>query len=68
MAACLESLSLASISNIIRSVASLIHEASESDKDGEFLAKNHFLHFMHSYSKEAAQWTYLVAVMDSPCA
>jgi len=68
MVAGLESLFLANISNIIRSVVLLINEASESDKDGEFLEKKHFLHFLHSYSKEAAQWTYLVAVMDSPCA
>ena len=56
MVACLESLSLANISHIIRSVASLILEASEGDKDGEFSAKIHFLHFQHSYAMEAAHW------------
>jgi hypothetical protein len=68
MVACPESLSLANVSNIIRSVASLELEASECDKDGEFLPKIEFLHFEHSYAMETVHWAYLFAVMDSPCA
>ena len=56
MVTCLESLSLANISNIIRSVASLVLEAGDGDKDGEFLPKTQFLHFLHSYAMEVAHW------------
>jgi hypothetical protein len=66
--ACLESLSLVNISHIVRSIASLVLEASESDKDGEFSEKTKLLPFQHSYAMEDAHWDVLIAVIDSPCA
>ena len=68
MIACLESLSLVNGSPIVRSVASLVLEASESDKHGEFSGKTKLLPFQHSYAMEDAHWAVLFAVMDSPCA
>ena len=68
MAACLESLFLVNVSDTIISVASLVLEASEDDKDEEFSGKIRFLHCMHSYAMEAAHWAYLFAVTDSSCA
>ncbi len=68
MAACLEGLSLANVSYIIGSVASLPLEASEGDNDAEFSTKIGFFHFLHLYAIEAAYWAYLFAVMDSSCA
>jgi hypothetical protein len=47
MAACLKSLFLANYSNTITSVASLVLEASEGDKDGEILAKIEIFSFWH---------------------
>ena len=67
MAACLESLSLANVSNALRSVASLVLEGREDDKDGEFSAKVQFLHFLHSCAMEAAHWAYPFAGMNTPC-
>ena len=66
MVACLASLSLALCSNIIRSVASLILEASECDKDEEFSGKIEILHFLHSYAMEAAHWAHQIADIDCP--
>jgi hypothetical protein len=68
MIACLESLSLANVSNIIRSVASVLLEASEGDKEEEFSAKNLFWHFLHSHAMQAAHRAYLFADVDSLCA
>jgi hypothetical protein len=68
MVACLESLFFANCSNIIRSVASLVLEASESDKDGEISTKIEIFPFRHSYATAVTHLAYLFAVMDSPCA
>ena len=68
MIACLESPSLANISIIRRSVASVMLEVSESDKDEGFSVKMQFLHLLLSYVMEVAHWTYVFAVIDSPCA
>ena len=68
MVACLESLSLANVSYIIRSVASLLLEASEGDKEGEFWAKILFWHFLHSHAMQAAHRAHLLADEDSLCA
>ncbi len=68
MAACLESVFLIVVSDIIERAASLVLEASKRDKVGEFSTKTTHFHFRHSYAMEAVRWTYLVAVMDSPCA
>lgn len=67
MAACLESLSLANVSNNIKSVASLVLEASEGDKDGQFSKKIKFSRLLHSHAVDAAHWAYLFDVMDRPC-
>lgn len=67
MVACLEGLSLANSTSNIRSTAALVLEAGEGDKDGEFYSKIEFLHFRHSYAREAAHWAYLFTVTDSPC-
>lgn len=68
MAAYTKSLSLANLSHIIRTVASLILDASEGDRDGEFSAKIYLLPFLHSHAMKTAHWVYLFAVIDSPCA
>ena len=66
MVACLESLSLAPCSNTITSVASLVLEASESDKDGEFPGKIQFLHYQHSHAMETNHCAQLFAAVDRP--
>ena len=68
MIACLESPLLVNISKRISRVASVVLEASASNKDGEFLRKFHFLCFQHSHATEAAHQAYLFAAMYSPCA
>ena len=66
MIACRKSLSLVNVSHLVRSVASLVLEASEGDKDGEFSGKTKLLSFHHSCAMEDAQWAYLLTDMDSP--
>ncbi len=51
-----------------QSIASLVLEASEGDKDGEFSTKIEFLHFEHSHAMETAHKADLFADVDSPCA
>jgi len=51
-----------------RTTATLILDAGESDKDGEFSTKIHVFHFLRSHAMEAAHWAYLFTVTDSPCA
>lgn len=65
MVACLESLSFVNISNTIRSIASLVVEASEGDKDRDLSEKIEISPFRHSGAMEAAHLAYLFAVMDS---
>jgi len=67
MVAGLESLSLANVSNIMRSVASLVLEVGEGDKDGEFWAKIKNFTFRPSGAMEPAHWASLFAVINSPC-
>jgi hypothetical protein len=50
----------------MRSPATLVLEAGEGDKDGQFWPKIEILHFQHSYAVEAAHWADLYADMDSP--
>ena len=66
MTACLESLSLVDINNIMRSVPSLVVVAGVSVKDGEFSAKIDFFYFLHSYAMEVTQRDHLFAVTHSP--
>src|SRR5680860_201934 len=68
MIASLGSLSFVNVSYIIKSLASLVLEAGEGDRDGEFSSKIQVLHFLHSHAMEATHWAYLFTVMDSPCA
>jgi hypothetical protein len=68
MSACIKSLSLVYISNIIRSIASLVVVAGVSVKDKEFSFENDFLHIVHSYAMEATQRDYLYAGTHSSCA
>lgn len=56
MIACFEIPLLVNISKRISSVASLVLEASEGDKDGEFGGKYQILHFVHSSAMEVAHW------------
>lgn len=66
MVACLESMSLANDSNILRSVPSLVVMAGVSVKDEEFSAKIDFFHSLHSHAMEATQRDHLLAVTHSP--
>jgi hypothetical protein len=66
MTACLESLSPVDISNIMRSVLSLVVMVGVSVKDEEFSAHIDFFHSMHSYAMETTQRDHLFAVMHRP--
>ena len=66
MVAYLESLSHANYSNTIRSVTSLVLEASEGDKDSVFWPKIEIFTFWHWSAIETAHWADLFAGMDSP--
>ena len=50
-----------------RSVASLLLEADEGDKDREFGAKTDLFDLLRSDAMKLACWTKLFVVTDSPC-
>jgi hypothetical protein len=68
MTACLESLPLTDIINIMRSAPSMVVMADVSVKDEEFSAKIDFFHSLHSYAMEATHMNHLFVVTHSPCA
>ena len=62
----LESLFLAIICGIVRSVILLILDVSASDKGGEFSVKLDFFVLQHLYAMDTAERAYLLVAIDSP--